>query len=191
MGTGRKAITEWAEQLEKMSPRIAGRSPTAQTAERSKMDSMPFDREIVEARLALKLIDSGQMPTLAVDALEAGLDGPAIRRLAALVQPTWFEVNEVLENAAREMKLEHVAISEAARRLMLQRAQEILHGVSDPLRSTRLFEQLWIRAGYPADLSKFGTLDDEVHVAKSMGRSEQEIHEWLTQRLKELVDPSP
>ncbi len=127
---------------------------------------MPFDREIVEARLALKLIDSEQMPTLAVDALEAGLDGPAIRRLAALVQPTWFEVNEALENAAREMQLEHIAISEAARCLMLQRAQEILHG-------------------------KFGTLDDEVHVAKSMGRSEQEIHEWLTQRFKELVDPSP
>ena len=174
-----------------MSPRIAGRSPTAQTAERSKMDSMPFDREIVEARLALKLIDSEHMPTLADDALEAGLDGPAIRRLAALVQPTWFEVNEILENAVREMKLERIAISEAARRLMRQRAHEILQGGSDPLRSTRFFEQLWFRAGYPADLSKFGTLYDEAHIAKSMGRSEKEILDWLTQRLRELVDPNP
>ena len=159
--------------------------------ERSRIDGMPFDGETVEARLALKLVDFRQMPTLAADALEAGLDGPAIRRLAALVQPTWFEVNEVLENAVREMKLEHITISEAAGHLMRRRAHEILQRGSDPLRCTRDFEQLWVRAGYPADLRRFGTLDDEVHVARSMGRSEKEIHDWLTQRLREVVRTSP
>lgn len=43
---------------------------------------MAFDREIIEVPLALELIGSSDMPKIAWDALEAGLDGPAIRRLA-------------------------------------------------------------------------------------------------------------
>ena len=37
---------------------------------------MPFDREAVEAKLALNLIASADMPNIGCDALEAGLDGP-------------------------------------------------------------------------------------------------------------------
>lgn len=45
---------------------------------------MPFDVELVEARLAFTLIGPGEMPGLAWDAMEAGLDGPSIRNL-----PRW------------------------------------------------------------------------------------------------------
>jgi hypothetical protein len=57
---------------------------------------MAFDRELIEAKLALDLIASADMPSVAVEGLEAGLDGPAIRRLAVLERPTYFEVREVL-----------------------------------------------------------------------------------------------
>jgi hypothetical protein len=43
-----------------------------------------FDRDQIEARLALNLIASAEMPQIALGALEAGLDGKAIRRLAVL-----------------------------------------------------------------------------------------------------------
>ncbi|MFZ0736261.1 MAG: hypothetical protein WCA98_16550 [Candidatus Acidiferrales bacterium] len=148
---------------------------------------MPFDREMVEARVALDLITSDEMPKLAWDALESGLDGPAIRRLAALVRPTWFQVEEVRANAIREMKLSTLTIGDAACRLARRRAQEILQSGEDPLRCTRDLEQLWIKAQYPREMSILGTLDDEVSIARSMGSSEVDIRQWLIQRLRDSI----
>jgi hypothetical protein len=48
---------------------------------------MGFEREVVEAELALGRIAAEDLPKLAWDALESGLDGPATRRLAALDEP--------------------------------------------------------------------------------------------------------
>jgi hypothetical protein len=50
---------------------------------------MFFDRKLLEEQVALKRIHHIQK--LAWDALEAGLDGPAIRRLAALEKPSSLE----------------------------------------------------------------------------------------------------
>jgi hypothetical protein len=41
---------------------------------------VPFDRDQIEAKHALDLIASADMPQIAWDALEANLDGPATRR---------------------------------------------------------------------------------------------------------------
>lgn len=103
---------------------------------------MPFDRELVEARMSLNLITADDMPKLAWDALESGLDGPATRRLAALVQPTWSQVEEVRANAMKEMNIAWLTAGDAGCRLAKRRAQEILQSEEDPLRYTREFEQL-------------------------------------------------
>jgi hypothetical protein len=50
---------------------------------------VPFDRELLEAKLALDLIASADMPGMAWDAIEAGVDGPATKRLAAMESPTY------------------------------------------------------------------------------------------------------
>lgn len=152
---------------------------------------MPFDREIIEARLALDLISSNEMPKVAWDALEAGLDGCAIRRLAALENPTWFQVQKVLPQAAQEMQLAKVTVGEGALRIARRRAQEILETGADPTRYTRELEYLCIRADWPDELSGYGSLDDEVYIARENGRPEREIHDWLRQRLKELVMRAP
>jgi hypothetical protein len=152
---------------------------------------MPFDREIIEARLALDLISSTDMPKVAWDALEAGLDGPAIRRLAALENPTWFQVKEVLPRATEEMELGKVSIGEAAYRIARRRAEEILETGTDPTRITRELEYLCIRASWPGELSGYGSLDDEVYLARDSGRSEPEIRDWLIQLLKDLVARRP
>ncbi len=44
---------------------------------------MAFDPKVAEAQSAFNLIGTTDIPNLAWDALGAGLDGPAIRRLAA------------------------------------------------------------------------------------------------------------
>jgi hypothetical protein len=78
---------------------------------------VPFDRHLLEAKLALNLIASGDMPTIAWDALEAGLDGAATRRLAALEHPTYFEVAEVLPLVLQELELSQIPVQEAAQRM--------------------------------------------------------------------------
>jgi hypothetical protein len=151
------------------------------------MDQMAFDRELAEARLSLNLIGSDEMPKLAWDALEAGLYGPAVRRLAALEHPTFFEVNEVLPKAMDEMRLKPVSSLEAARRLAKSIAQDLLKSGADPLGHTGMLENLWVRAGYPRELAEYGTLDDEVSIARQMGRSDAEIRVWVVAKLKELA----
>ncbi len=148
---------------------------------------MPFDRGLAEARLALNLIASDEMPRLAWDALEAGLDGPAIRRLAALQRPTFFEVNEVLTKAMEEMQLKPVTGLEAARRLLKSIAQDILKSGADPRDHAWRLEAPWVRAGYPTELFEYGTLEDQVGVARQMGRSDGEIRSWLVTTLKKLA----
>jgi hypothetical protein len=149
---------------------------------------MAFDPKISEAKLALNLISSVDMPKLAWDALEAGLDGAAIRRLAALEFPTAFQVREVLPDAMEEMQLAKLSETEAAVRLAKVMAQDILKSNADPFKHLRDFEQLWIQTDYCRELQDYGNLDDEVNVAHCMGQPELEIRAWLTERLKKLAD---
>ena len=147
---------------------------------------MAFDREILEAQLTLDLIGSSDIPKVAWDALEAGLDGPGIRRLAALNTPTYFEVIEVLPRAMEEMGLVKLSPNVAALRLAKKRAREILESRDDVLKHTRNFEHLWINAGYPGEISSVGNLYDDVYIANG-SQSDAEIRKWVTERLKELI----
>ncbi len=147
---------------------------------------MIFDRELVEAKLALGLIPSEDMPAVAWDALEAGLDGSGITRLAALEHPTFFEVAEVLPKAKVEMALVDLAISEAALRIARRWATDILERGEDPLRHTEEFWRLWVKADYARELQSVGTLNDDIWVAESTGQTRSQIRGWVSERLRAL-----
>lgn len=104
---------------------------------------MSFDPRFVEAQLALNRISSTDLPRIAWEAIEAGLNGPAIRRLAALDAPTFFELREILPAAMNEMHLIKLDKGEAALRLARARAIYILTSNSDPLRHLRDLELMW------------------------------------------------
>jgi hypothetical protein len=148
---------------------------------------VPFDRDQIEARLALNLIASADMPQIAWDALEAGLDGPATRRLAALELPTHFEVAEVFPRVRQELGLTEITVGQAALRVAKQIAREILDKGDDPLRHVPTFESLWVRSGYAKDIQALGTMHDDVWVAQSMGRSDEQIRDWVTSILKDFA----
>jgi hypothetical protein len=148
---------------------------------------VPFDRDQIEARLALNLIASADMPQIAWDALEAGLDGPATRRLAALEHPTYFEVAEVLPRVKQELGLTEVTVGQAALRVAKQIAQEILDKGDDPLRHVQTFWSLWVRSGYAKDIKTLGTLHDHVWIAQSMGRSDEQIRDWVGSILRDFA----
>ncbi len=109
---------------------------------------MPFDRSLIEARLAMELIASADMPKIAWDALDAGCDGPATRRLAALEKPTFFEVRDLLPGALEEMGLKRIEVREAAIRVAKNLVAEILQSDVDPTSRVRELKALWIRSDY-------------------------------------------
>jgi hypothetical protein len=148
---------------------------------------VPFDPEIVEEQLALGMIASSDTPKIAWDAMEAGLDGPAIRRLGSLEEPTWSEAEGALAKAMEEMHLRRLAIGEAALRFARRRARDILQSGADPLRHTEEFWQLYLHSGYASEIVEFGTLHDEAHAAHCAGTSDAKIREWLIDELKNLL----
>lgn len=148
---------------------------------------MSFDRDQIEARLALNLIASADMPQIALDALEAGFDGPATLRLAVLEHPTYFEVAEVLPRVMQELGLAQITTGQAALRVAKQIAREILRNGDDPLRHVRSLESLWVRSEYAKEIQTLGTLHDEVWIAQSMGRSDKQIRDWITSVLKDFA----
>jgi hypothetical protein len=152
---------------------------------------MTFDREQLEAKLALDLIASADMPTIAWEAWESGVDGgPATRRLGSLERPTYFEVSEVLPRVMQELGLSQISRDEAALRIARRRSKEILESGDDPLQHVRDFESLWIGSGYPLEISALGTLYDDVWIAQSTGQSETEIRQAVISTLKSFAEPS-
>src|ERR1700691_2003983 len=121
---------------------------------------VPFDSQLVEAKLALKMIGPEEMPPLAWDVLEAGLDGPFIRRLAALVNPSGWETDQIESAFMAEAGMKRISIGDASIRIARQVAIRILSERLDPLEHTRDFELLWIRAEYPAEIQEVGSLED-------------------------------
>ena len=148
---------------------------------------MPFDRELVEAQLALQRIGTTDMPKLAWDALEAGLDGPATRRLAALHSPTFFEVREILPRLLHEWGMAQVPREQAALLLAKRRAREILKSNSDPLLHAGDFHQMWFEADYCHELAEYGPLAELVYVAQCSGETDDQIRTWLLEKLKALA----
>jgi hypothetical protein len=151
---------------------------------------MVFDRELIEAALALEMIQPAAMPELARDALEAGLDGRAIRHLAALEQPTYFEIVPLLSKAKEEMGLSELGKGEAALRIgKLLAGETLARRTADdplPLCCAEQFEWLWVKAGYPEELGSVGNLPDEIELAKMRGQTIAQIREWVTERLRAL-----
>jgi hypothetical protein len=127
------------------------------------------------------------MPKLAWDALEAGLDGPATRRLAALQFPTFFQVREILPGIMQEWQLAQLSPEQAAVRLAKRRAREILQSNSDPLKHANDFYDLWVEADYCRELAEYAAFPDEVYVAKFSGQMEDQIRAWLLEKLKALA----
>jgi hypothetical protein len=146
-----------------------------------------FDRAQLEAKLALDLINSSDMPQIAQDALEAGLDGPATLRLAILERPTYFEVAEVLPRVKQELGLAEITLAQAALRIAKEIAGRLLLRNDDLISQVREFESLWIRSGYAKEIQTLGTLHDEVWIAQLMGRSDAQIRDWVTSILKDFA----
>jgi hypothetical protein len=148
---------------------------------------MPFDRELVEAQLALQRIGTTDMPKLAWDALEAGLDGPATRRLAALHFPTFFQVREILPRLLLEWGMAQLSREQGALQLAKRRAREILQGNEDPFKHTYDFFSLWVETDYSRELAEYAELAEEVSIAFDSREPYDQVRDWFLEKLKALA----
>jgi hypothetical protein len=153
---------------------------------------VPFDHQLVEAKLALNGISPSEMPSIAWDALEAGLDGPSIRRLAALNNPSGWEADQILPGFMAEAGLERISPEEASVRLARQLASKIILEGLDPLDYSRDFERLWIQAGYPKAIQDAGALDDQKYLveSESVRQSAAELREHARSIMAALAGKS-
>jgi hypothetical protein len=125
---------------------------------------MALSKWVVEAKLALGAIHPEDFPAMAIELLEAGIDGPVTRRIAGLIRPTGYEVDQLKPAFMAEAGLAEIDPRAAAARLAQDLAREVLRNGKDPLRFTRAFERLWIGADYADRVQGLGTMGDEVYL---------------------------
>jgi hypothetical protein len=66
---------------------------------------MTFSPRLIEAKLALNMVHPEDFPMFAINALEANLDGPTIRNLSGLVQPSGYTTDLLRERFMAEAGL--------------------------------------------------------------------------------------
>lgn len=145
---------------------------------------MTFDPQSIEARITLGTIRPEEMPALAWDALEAGFDGPCIRRVAALISPSGWEIDQQMPGFMAEAGLKNILLEEASIRLARQLASRILSEGLDPLEYSKDFELLWIKSDYAKAIQDVGSLDDQKAIAL---QTEAKLREYARSLLLELV----
>jgi hypothetical protein len=101
------------------------------------------------------------MPAFAADALEAGYDGPSLRRLAGLIRPTARDIGDLFEGALREIGTVPIQSKEQAF-FFLSRlvARDILEGRVEPIRGADILASYAMILQYPECLVGFFGLAD-------------------------------
>ena len=123
---------------------------------------MTFDPKIFAALWYARQLFPESVPEFASSALEAGFDGPALRRLAGLIRPTSVDVDPLLETALTEIGCTKPLSSEQALiELGRQVARQIVEGTVAPFEGCRILAAYAMSAGYPPGLSDFFQLYDE------------------------------
>ena len=122
---------------------------------------MPFDPATFEAEVALKLIPTERLPSVAQDALEAGFDGPRVVRMAVLEPVAVWGIDQALPPMMEELGCKRVSPEDAALLLARQRARRILETGEDPLPSMPYFYRLMSAADRLEELYELAYFDDD------------------------------
>ena len=120
-----------------------------------------FNPDTFVAKWYCSKVGPEDMPRFAADALEAGYDGPALRRLAGLIRPSAAEVGILFESALREIGTIQVQSHEQAI-IFLSRltAMDIVEGRIEPLHGADILARYSIILGHPDFLVQFLQLSE-------------------------------
>lgn len=152
---------------------------------------MPFDTTLFEAEVALKLIPTERLPTVAQDALEAGFAGSHVLRMAVLEPTEGWAIDQALPPMLAELGCRSVSPEVAALRLARQRAKRVLETGEDPIASLPYFYRLIQSADYPKELFELGHLDDncdfftQENIEERRARAREALENLLSPELSE------
>lgn len=147
---------------------------------------MAFDPPLFEAQIALKLIPTEKLPSIAQDAMEAGFDGPCVVRMAILEPHHLWAIDQALPPMLAELGLQEIPAKEAALRLAIRRAEEILRNREDPLLSMEFFSRLMLASDRLPELMNLGYLEDICPIELS---SEEGQREFALEEMRVLISP--
>lgn len=148
---------------------------------------MPFDLATFEAEIALKLIPTERLPSVAQDALEAGFDGPRVVRMAVLGPVADWGIDQALPLMMEELGCKAISPEDAALHLARQRARHILETGEDPLPSMPYFHRLMLAADHLEELYELAYFDDDGDIFYSDGPEEKRTR--AREALEELLSP--
>jgi len=137
------------------------------------MPTTPTVPELLAARWAADDIRPEQLPGIAADLLEAGLDSPSIRRLAGEMQVgRRADVEELVAKMLTELGVKAPGSEvEAKMTCTLQIAREVIAGLQNPWKAASKLQRIWQyeiwRHKYLCDIAQ---LVDEVHWDPPYGR---------------------
>jgi hypothetical protein len=120
------------------------------------------------AEHVLGKLSCADLPNVAVQALELGYDGPAIRRLASLDKPSYFGVGNLFERVAVEIGVGRVSKKDASIYLSKRIAKEILSGTKEPLAGAYEIWLLSAASDHPDELLVFGGLDQDFNIPQTL-----------------------
>jgi hypothetical protein len=149
---------------------------------------MTFSPRLIEAKLALNMVHPEDFPMLAINALEADLDGPTIRKVSGLIQPSGYTTDLLRERFMAEAGLVNISKDTACARLAQELARDAIRSGADPLQFTKDLKQLWIAADYPSTLQDIGGLDEEVYISEYMGHTLSETREMVRKHLWQFAE---
>ena len=110
----------------------------------------------VEASYYFGELDPEEMPGIALRALEAGYDGPALLELARMSSPTVLSVGDLFERALGEVGRPSLPEDEAGLRVARNIARKIASGKLPPYEGARtIWTEVWNECGRPDKLTPF------------------------------------
>jgi hypothetical protein len=120
-----------------------------------------FNPDLFVAKWYCSEIWSEDMPTFAADALEAGYDGPALRKLAGLIKPTSVDIGDLFQRALNEIGTVKI-LSQIQAVYWMSRvvATDMVEGRTDPVKGAEILARYARMANYPPILAEFLSLED-------------------------------
>lgn len=120
-----------------------------------------FNPDLFVAKWYCSFVFPEDMPQFAADALEAGCDGPALRRLAGMVKPTSVDIGDLFKQSLTEIGTVTIHNQEEAAILLARMtARDIVKGQMDPIAGCNLLAWLAQALDYPPYLYRFYGLAD-------------------------------
>lgn len=152
---------------------------------------MTFDPNLFVAKWYCSRLNPEDMPAFAVDALDAGFDGPALRRLAGLVKPTSYEVGDLFERTLGEIGIVEIRTKEqAVLKLAKMTAQAIVDEKLDAFTGAETLARYARDLDYPAFLVEFFALVDEP-ASGDYARSRAAVRADILAEAKKLLSHTP